>query len=138
MAAALARDAARAAQAGSARRHPRAFVAGVSGEQFALSDAVRLLRETRRGEATGDLVAVSGADPLNLVGILLPGARIPALTGNRILYRDGVPVGAVVAGEVTWLMPIDAAAMREAEDMLIRTRADLTPAIAEGSVPDAA
>jgi ATP-dependent Lhr-like helicase len=75
---------------------------------------------------------------LNLVGILLPGARIPALTGNRILYRDGVPVGAVVAGEVTWLMPIDAAAMREAEDMLIRTRADLTPAIAEGSVPDAA
>src|SRR5258705_1617964 len=60
------------------------FVAGVSGEQFALPDAVRLLRETRRGEATGDLVAVSGADPLNLVGVLLPGGRIPALTGNRI------------------------------------------------------
>jgi len=38
------------------------------------------------------LVSVSGADPLNLVGILTPGTRLPALTGNRLLYRDGIPV----------------------------------------------
>ena len=114
------------------------FVAGVSGEQFALPDAIRLLRETRRAEATGDLVAVSGADPLNLVGILLPGAKIPALTGNRVLYRDGVAVCAVVAGEVTWFLPMDAAAMRQAEEMLIRARADVTSFVIAGSVPDAA
>jgi ATP-dependent Lhr-like helicase len=114
------------------------FVAGVSGEQFALPDAVRLLRETRRGEASGDLVAVSGADPLNLVGILLPGAKIPALTGNRILYRDGVAVGAVVAGELTWFVPMDPAAKRHAEEVLIRTRADLMPSVVAGAIPDAA
>jgi ATP-dependent Lhr-like helicase len=38
------------------------------------------------------LVAVSGADPLNVVGILTPGKRLPALAANRVLYRDGVPI----------------------------------------------
>jgi ATP-dependent Lhr-like helicase len=99
------------------------FVASVSGEQFALPEAVQTLRDTRRAPLTGDWVAVSGADPLNLVGTLLPGSKVAALTGNRILYRDGSPVGALVGGELQWLDRIDIECMRIAEDMLIRRRA---------------
>ena len=61
------------------------------------------LRESRRRGDKGILVAVSGSDPLNLAGILTPGPRIAALTGNRVLYRDGVPVAALTAGEVSFL-----------------------------------
>ena len=62
------------------------------GEQYALPDAVGLLREMRRRPASGEWVSLSGADPLNLAGILTPGAKLAALTGNRLLFRDGVPV----------------------------------------------
>jgi len=68
------------------------FVAGFSGEQYALPEAVASLRALRKEQAHGQLVSVSAADPLNLVGILTPGARITALAGNRVLYRDGVPI----------------------------------------------
>ncbi len=68
------------------------FVAGFSGEQFALPEAVGALRAVRRKGSTETLISVSGADPLNLVGILTPGPKLPALTGNRVLYRDGVPL----------------------------------------------
>ncbi len=74
------------------------FVGGFSGEQYALPEAIGLLRAVRRERGAGELVAVSGADPLNLVGILTPGDAVPALATNRILYRDGVPV-AVREGE---------------------------------------
>ena len=74
------------------------FVGGFSGEQYALPEAVGLLRNTRREQGAGQLVAVSGADPLNLVGILTPGDPVPALATNRVLFRDGVPV-AVREGE---------------------------------------
>jgi ATP-dependent Lhr-like helicase len=99
------------------------FVASVSGEQFALPEAVQMLRDTRRAPLTDEWVAVSGADPLNLVGILLPGGKIPALTGNRILYRDGAAVGALVGGELQWLDRMDIETTRIAEDVLIRRRA---------------
>ena len=68
------------------------FVGGFSGEQYALPEAIGLLRSVRRQEASGALVTLSGADPLNLVGIITPGDAVPALATNRILYRDGVPV----------------------------------------------
>jgi ATP-dependent helicase Lhr and Lhr-like helicase len=68
------------------------FVAGFTGEQYALPEAVGALRAVRRKERSGTLVAVSAADPLNVVGVLTPGRRIPALAGNRVLYRDGLPV----------------------------------------------
>jgi len=68
------------------------FVAGFSGEQYALPEAVGLLRNVRRDAPTGELVAVSGADPLNLAGIITPGGVVPGLATNRILYRDGIPV----------------------------------------------
>jgi ATP-dependent Lhr-like helicase len=68
------------------------FVGGFSGEQYALPEAIGLLRSTRREQGADELIAVSGADPLNLVGILTPGDAVPAITTNRILYRDGVPI----------------------------------------------
>jgi ATP-dependent Lhr-like helicase len=68
------------------------FVGGFSGEQYALPEAIGLLRSVRREASAGELVAVSGADPLNLVGILTPGDTVPAVAANRILYRDGVPM----------------------------------------------
>jgi ATP-dependent Lhr-like helicase len=76
------------------------FVSGVSGEQFALSEAIGHLRALRKTDKAHDLVALSGSDPLNLVGILTPGARVPAVWRNRILLRDGVPVAALEAGKV--------------------------------------
>jgi ATP-dependent Lhr-like helicase len=79
------------------------FVGGFSGEQYALTEAVGTLRAVRREAAAGALVAVSGADPLNLVGIIVPGETLPALAGNRVLYRDGVPV-AVREGNATRLL----------------------------------
>ena len=68
------------------------FVGGFSGEQYALPEAIGLLRSTRREHGADELIAVSGADPLNLVGILTPGDAVPAITTNRVLYRDGVPI----------------------------------------------
>ena len=68
------------------------FVGGFSGEQYALPEAVGLLRRVRREEPRGELVAVSGADPLNLVGIVTPGDVVAGVATNRILYRDGIPV----------------------------------------------
>ncbi len=76
------------------------FVAGFGGEQFATSDAVGRLRAVRKMEKIGELVVLSGADPLNLVGILTPEARIPAIHTNRLLLRDGLPIAALEAGEV--------------------------------------
>src|SRR5690606_17271089 len=72
---------------------------GVTGEQYALPEALAALRSIRRQEADGEPVAISGADPLNLVGLLLPGTRVPALAGNRILFRDGLPLAALVGKE---------------------------------------
>lgn len=78
------------------------FVAGLSGEQFALPEAIPLLREMRRRPHDNSLVLVSGADPLNLCGVLLPGDKVPALAGNRVLFRDGLPVATMVAGKFAY------------------------------------
>ena len=67
------------------------FVGGVSGEQFALPEAIGLLRSIRKSSSKEDLNTLSAADPLNLQGILTPGTRIPAFTANRILFRHGLP-----------------------------------------------
>jgi ATP-dependent Lhr-like helicase len=76
------------------------FVAGMSGEQFALPEAVGQLRAIRRGDRAGKLISVAAADPLNLTGIITPGERIAAQGGNRILYRDGAPVAALDGGMI--------------------------------------
>jgi ATP-dependent Lhr-like helicase len=79
------------------------FVAGFSGEQFALPEAIPLLREVRRRAQDGALVCISGVDPLNLCGTLLGGDKVPALAGNRVLFRDGLPVATIVAGKICYL-----------------------------------
>ena len=83
------------------------FVAGFSGEQFALPEAVGRLREVRRREVREALISLSGADPLNLAGILTPGPKLPALTGNRVLYRDGIPLALLQGNEVEFLQSLD-------------------------------
>ena len=96
------------------------FVAGFSGEQFALPNAVGALREARRKKPDGNLISISGADPLNLVGILTPGPKLAALTGNRLLYRDGLPVALLAGGEVQFIETLDPAAQWEARKALLR------------------
>jgi ATP-dependent Lhr-like helicase len=68
------------------------MVASFVGEQFALPEALDALRATRREPHTGALVELSACDPLNLAGIVTPGPRTPAHLGQRVAYRDGVPV----------------------------------------------
>jgi ATP-dependent Lhr-like helicase len=80
------------------------FVTGMSGEQFALADAVSQLREIRRSPADARLTVISACDPLNLIGILTNSDRIRAVAGTRIAYRDGIPV-AVMEGD--FLRPLD-------------------------------
>ena len=76
------------------------FVTGFVGEQFGLPEAVDSLREVNRSEPNGSMVAVSACDPLNLVGILTAGDRVPAVPGNRIVFRDGIPVASLEAGKL--------------------------------------
>jgi ATP-dependent Lhr-like helicase len=95
-------------------------VAGFSGEQFALPDAIGALREVRRKPASGAWVSLSGADPLNLVGILTPGPKLAALTGNRLLYRDGLPIALFAGGEVQFLETLDPTTQWEAHKSLLR------------------
>ncbi|WP_439886060.1 DEAD/DEAH box helicase [Pseudomonas sp. MBLB4123] len=96
------------------------FIAGVVGEQFALPEAVALLREVRRRPLDGRLVSLSACDPLNLLGTLLPGSKVPALAGNRLLYRDGVPVASLVAGRSQLLAEADTFTAGQWQAALIR------------------
>jgi ATP-dependent Lhr-like helicase len=85
------------------------FVTGMSGEQYALPDAVERLREVRRTPAGDRLVTISAADPLNLTGIVTPGDRLRAVAANRIVYLRGVPVSAMEGDMLRVLAPVDAA-----------------------------
>jgi ATP-dependent Lhr-like helicase len=96
------------------------FVAGFTGEQYAAPEAIGLLRDARRKANTESYVSLSGADPLNLVGIVTPGARLPALSGNRVLYRDGVPIALFAGGEVRFLEQLPAKEQWEAQNLLLR------------------
>jgi len=96
------------------------FIAGLAGEQFALPEAVGLLRQVRRQALDGALVVVSASDPLNLVGSLLPGAKVPAVSGNRLLYRDGVPVAVRIAGRYGYLVETSVAEQQAWRQKLLR------------------
>jgi ATP-dependent Lhr-like helicase len=95
------------------------FVAGFSGEQFALPEAIGLLRETRRKQVSGELVSLSGADPLNLAGVLTPGPKLAALAGNRLLYRDGVPIASFASGETIFRGELEPGAEWQARKSLL-------------------
>jgi ATP-dependent Lhr-like helicase len=96
------------------------FVQGFSGEQYAIPEAIGLLRDVRRKPNSLQDVALSAADPLNLVGILSPGARLPSLTGNRVLYRDGMPLALLSGGEVRFLEQLDPKQEWEARNAILR------------------
>ncbi len=76
------------------------FVAGFSGEQYALPEALEHFRRVRKSAPDGRLVTLCGADPLNLAGIITPGERVAARSKNRIVFRDGMPVAVKEAREV--------------------------------------
>ena len=65
-----------------------------------MPEAIGLLRSTRKAPPKDELITLSAADPLNLQGILTPGPRIAALTANRILFRNGLPLAALEGGEI--------------------------------------
>ena len=76
------------------------FVSGFIGEQFALPEAVGVLRAVNGSHPNGQMAVVSACDPLNVVGFLTPGQRVPAILGNRVVFRDGVPVASLESGEL--------------------------------------
>ena len=80
------------------------FVSGFVGEQFALPEAADALRRWRNREPDDRLVIVSACDPLNLAGVLTPGPRVASVPGNRLAYRNGVPIAAMDGGEFKALL----------------------------------
>lgn len=96
------------------------FVSGLAGEQFALPEAIPLLREVRRRPHDGSLVGVCGVDPLNLAGTLLPGNKVPALASNRLVYRDGLPAAAEIAGKQHYWLELEQQASAELRNKLIQ------------------
>ncbi|MEO7051051.1 MAG: ATP-dependent DNA helicase, partial [Rhodanobacter sp.] len=102
------------------------FVEGLVGEQFALPEAIAPLRAARSRADNGELVWVSGCDPLNLVGTVLGGDKVPALSGSRVLYRDGVPIAALTSGKVISLIELSASELRQVRQALLRHAAAQT------------
>ncbi|SEB12663.1 DEAD/DEAH box helicase [Variovorax sp. YR216] len=93
------------------------FIAGVAGEQFALPEAIGLMREVRRRPADGHLVCLAATDPANLLGTVVPGPKVARVPGSRVVFRDGVPLATSAAGTVEMLVqltPADAQAVARA------------------------
>jgi ATP-dependent Lhr-like helicase len=82
----------------------------MSGEQFALPEAVERLRETRRNGRDGRLTTISAVDPLNLTGVLTTDDRVRAAASTRIVYRDGVALAVLEGDYMRPLTEIDPAA----------------------------
>ena len=76
------------------------------------------LREVRDSEPKGEMIVASACDPVNLPGIVTPGDRVPAVLGNRVLFRDGAPLAALVKGEIVPLAPADVPTMERARALL--------------------
>ncbi|WP_158880923.1 DEAD/DEAH box helicase [Rhodanobacter sp. L36] len=96
------------------------FVEGLVGEQFALPEAIGPLRAVRQRADDGELVCLSGSDPLNLVGTVLVGDKVPALTSSRVLYRDGAPIAALIASKVVPLVELSTSDTQTVRHALLR------------------
>ena len=104
------------------------FVAGFTGEQYALPEAVESLRRIRRAPADGTIVTLSAADPLNLTGIVCLGRRVSATASTRIAYRDGVPVATLTGGrKIDWIEPQSPEHEWDARNALLRRRIPRLP-----------
>ena len=96
----------------------------------------------RRKPPTQAYLSLSAADPLNLLGIITPGTRLASLAGNRLLYRDGIPLAVYAAGEVKFLEALAPKDQWEAQVALLRRQApalvDLEPdgQVADARIPD--
>ena len=96
------------------------FVEGLVGEQFALPEAITQLRAVRQRAHDGQRILISGSDPLNLVGTVLAGDRLPAVVSTRVLYEDGVAVAALVANKPQWLIEGDGEQQQRWKHALLR------------------
>ena len=96
------------------------FIAGVVGQQFALPEAVASLRAVRKRAHDGAMIAVSASDPLNLVGGIIAGEKVPRQPGARLLLRDGVPIASFVAGEMHALVDLSPKDEQAARSILQR------------------
>jgi ATP-dependent Lhr-like helicase len=103
------------------------FIAGLTGEQYALPEAVGLLREMRRRPGDGAFVCLAAADPANLLGSVVPGPRAPRIAGARVLWRDGLPVATAIGGEIALLVALSGDDERTARRLLT-----LDPAVRAG------
>jgi ATP-dependent Lhr-like helicase len=101
------------------------FVSGFAGEQFALPETADLLRDISQ-DATVDRISISAADPLNLVGIVIPGERVPALSGNRVLFEQGTAVAVQTGSDVQFLKDVPEKSRWEIRNLLVRRRAPQT------------
>ncbi len=104
------------------------FIDGLTGEQFALPEAVAQLRSARKAELSGASICISAADPLNLVGTVLAGERIGAIAGHRLLIRDGLPIAALVGDEAKALVSMSKGELWQARLQLLRNGAESTDA----------
>jgi ATP-dependent Lhr-like helicase len=107
------------------------FVAGMSGEQFALPAAVERLRELRRTLPDGKLIAISAADPLNLAGIVTAGDRVRAHVASRVLYMDGVPLAAL---EGDYMRPLTEVPPAMASQVATTLAGRAVPAVVSGYI----
>jgi ATP-dependent Lhr-like helicase len=105
------------------------FIEGLVGEQFALPEAIAPLRAVRQRADDGELVCLSGCDPLNLVGTVLVGVKVPALAGSRLLYRDGVAIAALVGGKLVPLIELSGTETQTAKHALLRHPPSLPDAL---------
>ena len=96
------------------------FIDDLAGEQFALPEALAALRQVRQRALDGRLVVVSASDPLNLIGSVLPGAKVPAVGSNRLLYRDGLPVAVRVNNRYRALVDADPDTQRCWQERLLK------------------
>ncbi|MCH8988478.1 MAG: DEAD/DEAH box helicase [Chloroflexi bacterium] len=94
------------------------FVSGFIGEQFALPEAVELLRKTKNTEPDGRFIAISACDPLNLAGIISPGPRVSAVVRNRLVLRDGLPIASMENGSLVDLANASPEIMDQAKVVL--------------------
>jgi ATP-dependent Lhr-like helicase len=91
------------------------FVSGFIGEQFALPEAVELLRKTKNSEPDGRFIALSACDPLNLAGILSPGRRVPSVVRNRLVLQNGLPIASMENGSIVELTNVAPEIMEQAK-----------------------
>ncbi len=98
------------------------FVEQFSGEQFALPEAIGLLRKNPHPEQKDLYITISASDPLNLTSIITNGDRVPASSGNRILYRNGIPLATAVSGNINFLQNVDSVDEWEIRNALIKTQ----------------